>query len=267
MMYVDFGSIGRYGTDTLQMLNCLIHESGKRSGWSLNTLRPSTDKVAAFDVFKVGNKDDLSNSGLFLAAATKKDDGWTMVHHAFLPVIVTTTGSDKILNFDFKSEHSSCIASKYILTKFIDVNWTTLPDPTGKKAINTLYVGTATKRKAPQAPYVIFAGTKAFEKKAATFYIIDPSPNIKDPWTTYSPDTSEDIIQDVQPASLGTATSGASASDRQDGLWVLSEKADRSDVLFYALDPTTGKKTYSQSTLRPGVGKVRSMCSSRNPWG
>ena len=100
----------------------------------------------------------------------------------------------------------------------IDVKWTTLPDPTGKEAINTLYVGTATERKSPQVPYLIFAGTEDFEKKAATFYIIDPSPNITDPWTPYSPDTSEDVIKDVQPASLGTAVSEGSASDRQDGL-------------------------------------------------
>ncbi|KAL8835441.1 MAG: hypothetical protein Q9170_003318 [Blastenia crenularia] len=232
------------------MLNCLIHEPGKRSGWSMNSLSPFKDKVVAFDIFKVGTEDDLSNSGLFLAVATKKDDGWTNVHHAFLPVSVTTTGSEKIPSLYFK-----------------DVEWTTLPDPAGKKAINTLYIGTATDRKAPQAPYLIFAGTKEFEKKAATFYIIDPSSNITDPWTPYSPDTSEDIIKDVQPASLGTAVSEGSASDRQDGLWVLSEKADRSDVLFYGLDPVTTKKTNSLSTLRPAVGKVKSMWSSRNPWG
>ena len=150
---------------------------------------------------------------------------------------------------------------------FIDIKWTTLPDPTGKKAINTMYVDTATERKAPQVPYLIFAGTEYFEKKAAAFYIIDPSTNITDPWTSYSPDTSEDIIKDVQPASLGTAVSEGSASDRQDGLWVFSEKAERSDVLFYAPDPVTTKKTNSLSTLRPGVGKVESMWSSRNPWG
>ena len=142
-----------------------------------------------------------------------------------------------------------------------------MPDPTGKKAINTLYVGTATERKSPQVPYLIFAGTEDFGKKAATFYIIDPSPSITDPWTPYSPDTSEDVIEDVQPASLGTAVLEGSASDRQDGLWVLSEKADRSDVLFYALDPVIMKKTNSLSTMRPGVGKVKSMWSSRNPWG
>ena len=78
---------------------------------------------------------------------------------------------------------------------------------------------------------------------------------------------SEDVIKDVQPASLGTAVLEGSASDRQDGLWVLSENADRSDVLFYALDPVTKKKTNSLSTLRPGVGKENSMWSSRNPWG
>ncbi|KAL8823007.1 MAG: hypothetical protein Q9191_006270, partial [Dirinaria sp. TL-2023a] len=220
------------------MLNCLIHEPGKRSGWSMNSVSPTKDKVVAFDVIKVGTEDDLTKSGLFLAAATQKDDGWTSVHHAFLPVIVTIAGSERFPSFDFKN-----------------VTWTTLPDPTGRKAINTLYIGTAIQRKAPKAPYLIFAGTKEFEKKAATFYIIDPSPNITDPWTPYSPDTSEETIKDVQPASLGTAVSEGSASDRQDGLWVLSEKADRTDVLFYALDPVTTNKTNSLSTLRPGVGK------------
>ena len=182
------------------------------------------------------------------------------MHHAFLPVIVTTTGSENLPTFDLKSKHSASVASMYVFDQnSIDVKWTTSPDPTSKKAINTLYVGTATERKAPQVPYLTFAGTQDFEKKAATFYIIDPSPNITDPWTLYSPDTSEDIIKDVQPASLGTAVSERSASDRQDGLWVLFEKADRSDVLFYALDPVTAKKTNSLSTLRPSVGKVKSM--------
>ena len=267
-MYENMGLIGTYVTDTVQMLNCLIHEPGKRSGWSINSLSPFKDKVVAFDIFKVGTEDDLVNSGLFLAAATENGDSWTTVHHAFLPVVVPTTGSEKVPNFNFNSKFLGFVDFITCVDQnSIDVKWTTLPDSIGQKAINTLYVGTATERKAPQVPYLIFAGTKDFEKKAATFYIIDPSPNITDPWTPYSPDTSEDIIKDVQPASLGTAVSVGSASDRQDGLWVLSEKADRSDVLFYALDPVTTKKTNSLSTLRPGVGKVKSMWSSRNPWG
>ena len=250
------------------MLNCLIHEPGKRSGWSMNSLSQFDDKVVAFDIFKVDTEDDLPNSGLFLAAATKKDDGWTAVHHAFLPVIVTTSGSEKVPSFDFNSEYLCFVDFITCVNQgSLDIKWTTLPDQTGKKAINTLYVGTSTERKAPQVPYLIFAGTKEFDKHAATFYIIDPSPNITDPWTPYSPDTSEDIIKDVQPASLGTAVSEGSASDRQDGLWVLSEKADRSDVLFYALDPVTTEKINSLSTLRPGVGPVTSIWSSRNPWG
>ena len=181
-MYENIGQLGTYVTHTVQLLNCLIHEPEKRSGWSMNSLSPFEDKVVAFDVFKVGTEDDLPNSGLFLAAATKKDDGWTTVHHAFLPVIFITTGSENVLSFDFKSKHSASVASMYVFDQnSIDLKWTTLPDPTGKKAINTLYIGTATERKAPQVPYLIFARTQDFEKKATTFYIIDPSPNITDP--------------------------------------------------------------------------------------
>ena len=102
-MYENMGLLGTYTTNTVQILNCLIHGQGKRSGWSINSLSLFEDKVVAFDVFKVGTEDDLPNSGLLLAAATKKDDGWTSVHHAFLPVIVTTTGSESVPSVDFKS--------------------------------------------------------------------------------------------------------------------------------------------------------------------
>ena len=113
-MYENVGLLGTYVTNTVQMLNCLIHESGKRSGWSMNSLSPFEDKVVAFDVFKVGAENDLPNSGLFLAAATKNDDGWTTVHHAFLPVIFTTTGSENVPTVDFKSKSSACVASMYV---------------------------------------------------------------------------------------------------------------------------------------------------------
>ena len=107
------GLLGTYMTNTVQTLNCLIHEPGKRSGWSMNSLSPFEDKVVAFDVFKVGTENDLPKSGLFLAAATKNDDGWTTVHHAFLPVIFSTTGSENVPTFDFKSKYSASVASMY----------------------------------------------------------------------------------------------------------------------------------------------------------
>ena len=168
-MYENFGLIGTYVTDTVQMLNCLIHEPGKRSGWSRNSLSPF-DKVVAFDIFKVGTEDDLPSSGLFFAAATKKGDGWTAVHHAFLPVVVTTTGSETVPSFDFNSKYLCFVDFiTCVNQQSIDIKWTTLSDPTGKKAINTVYIGTATDREVPQVPYLIYAGTKQFEKKAELF--------------------------------------------------------------------------------------------------
>jgi hypothetical protein len=148
-----------------------------------------------------------------------------------------------------------------------EITWQKASDPDGQKSITTLRIGSSPKKDPGKSSYIISAGSRAQNSKAATFYIIDPSPGLSNPWIPYSPDTDEDMIRDVQPATLGTATDSGIGSDRKDGLFVLSEKLDRTDCMFYALDPNTLQKTHSMSTLRPKVGKVKSIYSSRNPWG
>lgn len=99
-------------------------------------------------------------------------------------------------------------------------------------------------------------GTREHGQKAATFYAIDPTPNVSDPWTSFAPDASADEVLDIQPASV----------ESRDGLFVFTEKVGRSECIMYAVSPEDLKRTSIKGTLQGDLGKVNSVHSSRNPW-
>jgi len=103
-------------------------------------------------------------------------------------------------------------------------------------------------------------------QKTATFYIIDTTPSLENPWIPFALDTHEDSLNDIQPASIGIPVAPEEPTNREDGIFVLSSRLDRTDCMFYGLDPSSLTKTNSKSTLRGDLGKVNSMYSSRNPW-
>lgn len=144
----------------------------------------------------------------------------------------------------------------FVLTDNAEISWIPIADPKGGKSVTSLLIGTVKGRKAGQSATVVWAGTKQQKLKAATYYAIDPTPNTFDPWTIFSPDSDADRILDIQPASL----------DGEDGLFVYSERLDRTECKIYSMASDTLEKTNSKSTLQGHLGKINGIYSSKNPW-
>ncbi|KUJ19606.1 uncharacterized protein LY89DRAFT_717075 [Mollisia scopiformis] len=222
-------------------LNCLVHEAGGSQGWSLHDVSPSTAKVISFDVsvFAVDDPKTNQKAGVFFAAATQVGEDLTQVHTAFVPASA------------FASSSGSAG-----LSQWSKIPWRDVADPKGGKSVTSILIGSVKGRKVGQSTTVVFAGTKLQRLKAATYYAIDPTENVTDPWVPFSPDSEADQILDVQPASL----------QGEDGLFVFSEKSDRTECLIYSLAPETLDKTNSKNTLPGNLGKINAICSSKNPW-
>lgn len=137
-----------------------------------------------------------------------------------------------------------------------DPTWTLLADPKGGKDVTTVLLGIVQGRKAEQSATVIWVGTRVHGEKAATFYAIDLTPNLLDPWVPFAPDTSADEILGIQPAT----TEGG------DGLFVFSGKLNRSECMIYTVTSETLERHNSQATLQGDLGKINAIYSSKNPW-
>ena len=250
-------------------LNCLAHESGTSQGWNLYDISPSGDEVVAFGVLQVtADKAKNLEAGVSVVAATRRhEDGTSQVHTAFIPGALLDKTAGTVTspwkgNYIYANQHKQCsphslaVAEVLMLIKSIGLSWTTLADPKGGKEVTTIYIGSIKSRQTSKSPFIIWVGTRERGQKAATFYAIDPTPGVADPWVSFAPDTSADEVLNIQPASV----------ESRDGLFVFSEKEGRSECIMYAVSPDDLKRTSITGTLQGDLGKVNAVYSSRNPW-
>ncbi|EPS39332.1 hypothetical protein H072_6939 [Dactylellina haptotyla CBS 200.50] len=195
-------------------LNCLTHAPGESQGWELHDISPSGGNVITFDVAvtKVNHKASGLEAGVFLTAATPGANGYSVVHTAFIKIPDFVT--DKIRG----------------PIKWNDLSWVIVPDPVGEKVVTTLFIGMVKNREGSKSTRIVFAGSKQQGSYAATYFAIDPTPGIQDPWTPFSPDNDADAVTDIVPASIKGQDDGA------------------------------------MNTLAGSLGKFQGVCASVNPW-
>jgi hypothetical protein len=131
-----------------------------------------------------------------------------------------------------------------------------ITDPEGGKDVTSVLIGTVSKRASGQSTSVIWVGTRERAPKAATFYAIDLTPGLRDPWVSFAPATSADEVREIQPASL----------ENGDGLFVYSSKLDRTGYVCYTVKPDSLEMDVSRGTMHGDVGRINSIYASRNPW-
>ncbi|KAF4428349.1 hypothetical protein FACUT_9380 [Fusarium acutatum] len=219
-------------------LNVLIHEQGVSSGWTLHSISPSSAKVVSFDAIDIHDV-QTAKLGIYLAATISDANNASKLYFAFLPVAA------------LKAEEGSGSSI------WKNIPWVEIPDPQGPKAITSLLLGVVKNRPAGCSPLVLFVGTQLHGEKAATFYAVDLTPGLHDPWTLFSPATEADIVVDIQPASLKA----------EDGVFVLTRKGIQAstECLFYELDPTGLDlvKTSIKRIATAALGRIQAITTSR----
>ncbi|KAJ3535989.1 hypothetical protein NM208_g6908 [Fusarium decemcellulare] len=221
-------------------LTCLLHEVGVSGGWTLHSISPFSAKVVHFDAIDIDDA-KIAKPGIYLAASTSDGNNALKLYTAFLA------------SSDLKQEGEGGPETSI----WKNVPWIETPDPKGPKSITSLLFGPVKNRAAGYSPLVLFVGTQSHEAKAATFYAVDLTPDLSDPWTSFSPATGANIVVDIQPAS----------PKGEDGVFVLTRSGAQqfTECLFYGINPT-GLELVSEGVKRAlsgNLGKIQAMSTSR----